>query len=302
MSMPINLDKDTELLKRIVDYIGSMYGDHLLACALIGSRANGYAKSKSDVDLHVVLKPGVSEGQLGLRRQTLLDAEVHFLAILDQTLMDSASDVQRQPMENVCLTLFSYAPILGDKYFAVANDIARKAELVATLRWLSALQIAEIADPARLLVATIIRKLTWAPPLVERWERKVDQVGFESTWDAAAANLKLIISHDLRELAPAGISPSSTRTAFENLRTLTSRHGNLTRDTKAVLNGALYGPMYLALTLFETKALSNANLPIEQYLHMPPPDGLAQWLTDSSKITGVARARRARNRIKDYIV
>ncbi|WP_348642371.1 nucleotidyltransferase domain-containing protein [Mesorhizobium sp. B2-3-11] len=303
--MPIHLEQEPELLRRITDYLQAMFGNHLLGCALIGSRANGYAKPKSDVDLHVVLKAGVRTQQLGLRRQQLLGAEVHILAILESTLRDGAIDVRRQPMENVCLTLFAYRVLWGAPYFDAVNVMARKAELVATLRWLAAQNIVGIVDPDRLLVATIIRKLIWAPPLVERWQRKMREVGIQRTWDDAALNLRLSVTAEIAAAvdAPGSASPiGGPRLALGNLLALSSRHRNLSRDAKAVVNGAIYGPPFLSLAAYEAFKVARVRLPIEQYLSGVPPEGLERWIEDSAKLKGVARARIVRNRIKDYIV
>lgn len=303
--MPIELQVEEQLLNRIIDYLKAMFGDYLLAIALIGSRANGYASAKSDVDLHIILTDNANENHLGLRRQMILGAEVHFLAVTESTLRKAASDVRRQPMENVCLTLFRYEPIFGSPHFRNAAAEARTAEFSATRQWLKKSGQVVPLEAQAMAMATIIRKLTWAPPLVERWERKAKEIGLEKTWADAAENITVDpdslngrCEDEHGDRGPMG----AQRIALANLIALSSRHRNLSRDVKSAVNGAIFGPFFLSLAIYEATSVQRAGLNTAAYVGMRAPDGIAAWLADSARIPGVRWARAMRNRIKDRIV
>ncbi|MCP2214410.1 nucleotidyltransferase domain-containing protein [Bradyrhizobium diazoefficiens] len=303
MRMPAHLESETDLLKRLTEYLEAMFGNDLLAVALIGSRANGYATQKSDVDLHVVLRDGAKKRQLGLRRQLILTAETHMLAVTESTLVKGALDVINQPMENVCLTLFAYKVILGSSKFDDISKGVREAEARATKQWLALQEIHGLANGDHLIAATILRKLMWAPPLVERWQRKVREVGLDRAWSDAAKNLRLEEEQPTTAHDPdPRIVRASPLLAIRNLMTLTSRHNNLSRDMKAAVNGVTYGPIFLALACYEAIQVKRGQLSVHEYLVDPPPAGIAKWIHDTEQLGGVARARRIRNQIKDYIV
>jgi len=278
----------------------AIFGQDLLAIALIGSRANGYATPKSDVDLHVILRNEANKQHVGLRRKKILGAEVHVLAVTENTLVKGATDVINQPMENVCLTLFAYKAFWGCSHFENVSQVVRQVEWETTEQWLI-LQGVEFTSNEQLVTATILRKLMWAPPLVERWQRKVEEVGLDCAWNDAAKNLGLVEERPASIASDPKIILASPMLAIRNLLALTSRHNNLSRDMKAMVNGIIYGPIFLAVACYEASQIKRARLDIRDYLN-DPPAGITKWIQDTSRLSGVAGARQLRNKFKDYVV
>jgi hypothetical protein len=303
-AVPLQLDPNSPFAVALISHVASVFGEqNLLGCSVIGSRANGYATAKSDLDLHVILDDRVENRQLGLWKETILTTDCHFLAVTQSTLRNAVLDTIGQPMENSALTLFRSIPLHGAHHFSQLQSNAAAAELVTTKSWLRSLNLkCDTYSLERLVSATIIRKLIWAPPLVERFARKIKGVGIERAY----ADTHLILS--------AGWIQSSTehsfsmpkikkpaRIAMQNLRTLASRHGHVHHDSKAMRNGLIYGLPYLIATLYESLIASRYSLTEILDIQIPE-DMIVHWMERTASSLGIARARSLRNRLKDYIV
>jgi hypothetical protein len=150
----------------------------------------------------------------------------------------------------------------------------------------------------------ILRKLSYAPPLVERFARKVKNVGLEMTIDAVEANIRRV--QDQLDTGSIGFRPpGALLSSIRNLRALSARHGKILRDRKAVRGGLLYGPPYIALVVLEVildrRRVANIVARILRTEKTAKDDSPISYFLDGAG-TIVSFARSKRNSWKDKVV
>lgn len=293
---------------RFVEFVHAIYGARAVAILLLGSRANGYETPTSDVDLHVLVTNLTRDDAAGLYKFRSDSLEFHTIAIDEASFAEFAGDVRAQSMENVALTLFSHIALEGRDIIEAAQSAALIREAAMLRAWLSTFfgERRTLSDFSLRQVAQlmIVRKLSNAPPLVERFARKAAKVGLDKTIDSVELNLQLVrgqLDAGRVDFRPAG----PLRSSIDNLMALSARHGKILQDRKAIKGGLVYGAPYFGAVILEVmldrKRVADIIMRIVTESSATKDDrAISSFLDEAGSVVGFAR--RKRNEWKDKVI
>lgn len=326
-----------EVLDSATQHLQEQYGDDLISVIGFGSRFNGYYHEKSDYDLFAVIDNDSDKFQ-GLYKFDIGQADTHAIVVTQNEFEKSIMDYENLPMEHNATTVFNYEVSLGQEYVHNLNQENKYnviSDIMDNIAFLS--HTVEKDDTVlfsrnNVIESSIAKTLLSLPQICERYERMKKADCFEEVLTKVSDSYQIAFDsleeEGIIHKVESGDNPvyefkgqqqnnwlrspmmkniySSLAKPVKSLVSLASKHKHITSDSKALINGLIYGPVYVGECLIESTYNAYFSIKREETLELND-DGNYEYngLTIDEVLDApdfILSLRKHRNSIKDFIV